>query len=216
MFDRLSSALSRGLRHHPSVKTGRWAKIGKWVTLEEGVILGDWSHVGDGSRIGPCSVLGSWARVGENVNLGARVHLGSHTRIQDGVTVPDDTVFGDADLVTRDEVIPARCGGHAMQVLREGVFVSAVFGKFLIPLDKSDPEDLLDRLLDDHQWGRSDALEPCRCLRRPRPEEEDRAFRIVRSRLEAHRLGVWPSSPFGIANCDRDLPGPETWEIPEP
>jgi hypothetical protein len=189
---RLLSRLFGGTRRPRSVTVGTWTRIGDQVTLGERVVLGDWSHVGDRSRIGPDCVFGPWARVGADVILGARVRLGSHTRVQDGVAIPDDAVLGDGDLVTPDGIIPNRCGGFMTTILRGGAFISGPFGKFLVPLEESDPDALTDQMVDDHQWGRSDALEPCRCFRPPYPEEEEAAFRAVRSRQKLHRLGLWP------------------------
>jgi len=165
--------------------------------------------VGDGSRIGEDCVFGPWARVGANVTLGARVRLGSHTRVQDGVTIPDDAVLGDGDLVTPDGVIPNRCGGFMTTILRGGAFVSGPFGQFLIPLEESDPDELSDWMVDDHQWGRSDALEPCRCFRAPHREEEEAAFRAVRSRQKLHRLGLWPPTGRPVPVTEASDPFPE-------
>ncbi|PTX52351.1 transferase family hexapeptide repeat protein [Gemmobacter caeni] len=207
---RVLSRLFGGPRHPRSVTVGTWTRIGEGVILGERVQLGDWSQVGDRSRIGPDSVFGPWARVGADVTIGARVRLGSHTRVQDGVTVPDDAVLGDGDLVTPDGIIPDRCGGFTTTILRGGAFISGPFGKFLVPLEESDPDELTDQMVDDHQWGRSDALEPCRCFRPPRPEEEEPAFRAVRSRQKLHRLGLWPRpapvliEPGGISPEESD------------
>lgn len=202
---RLLSRLFGGTRRPRSVTVGTWTRIGEGVILGERVRLGDWSQVGDRSRIGPDSVFGPWARVGADVTLGARVRLGSHTRVQDGVMIPDDAVLGDADLVTPDGIIPDRCGGFMTTILRGGAFISGPFGQFLVPLESTDPNDLTDRMVDDHQWGRSDALEPCRCFRAPYPEEEEPAFRTIRARQKLHRLGLWPvRPPSGGADLARD------------
>lgn len=193
------------------VRLGSWTKIGNGVVLAERVRLGDWSHVGDGSRIGPDTEFGPWAMVGRDVTIGARVRLGSHTRVQDGVTIPDDAVLGDGDLVTPDGIIPDRCGGFMTTILRGGAFISGPFGKFLVPLEESDPDELTDQMVDDHQWGRSDALEPCRCFRAPTPEEEEAAFRAVRARQKLHRLDLWPPASPRWSEADRN-----THESPEP
>lgn len=199
------SRLFGGTLRPRSVTVGTWTRIGEGVLLGERVQLGDWSQVGDRSRIGPDSVFGPWARVGADVTLGARVRLGSHTRVQDGVTVPDDAVLGDGDLVTPDGIIPDRCGGFMTTILRGGAFISGPFGQFLVP------DELTDQMVDDHQWGLSDALEPCRCFRAPTPEEEEAAFRSVRSRQKLHRLGLWPvRPPIGGSDPAQDPdPGPE-------
>lgn len=73
-------------------------------------------------------------------------------------------------------------------------------GHFLIPLD---PGELIDQLIDKHQWGRSETLEPCRLLRPPRPEEMAGALRVVRERQRASRQPA--SAPDDRAE---DLPIP--------
>lgn len=208
---RLFSRLFAGTRRPRSVTLGTWTKIGEGVILGERVRFGDWSQVGDRSRIGPDCAFGPWAQVGADVTLGARVRLGSHTRVQDGVTVPDDAVFGDRDLVTPDGVIPDRCGGYSTTILRGGAYVAGPFGKFLVPLEESDPDELTDQMVDEHQWGRSDALEPCRCLRAPHPGEEEAGFRAIRARQKLYRLGLWPvRPPIGGSDPAQDPdPGPE-------
>ena len=186
-------------RRPRSVTVGTWTRIGQDVILGERVRLGDWSQVGDRSRIGEDSVFGPWARVGADVTLGARVRLGSHTRVQDGVVIPDDAVLGDGDLVTPDGIIPNRCGGFTTTILGGCAFISGPFGRFLVPLEGGDPDELTSQMVDDHQWGRSDALEPCRCFRAPHPEEEEAAFRAVRARQKLHRLGLWPRPPLAAS-----------------
>lgn len=200
--------IGRGAVIAERVRIGNWSQVGEGVLLGDRVQLGDWSQVGDRSRIGPDSVFGPWARVGADVTLGARVRLGSHTRVQDGVEIPDDAVLGDGDLVTPDGIIPDRCGGFMTTILRGGAFISGPFGKFLVPLEKSDPDELTDQMVDDHQWGRSDALEPCRCFRAPTPEEEGAAFRAVRSRQKLHRLCLWPPGALPIPEPDEPAPEP--------
>jgi len=160
------------------VSLGTWTKIAAGAAIGERVRLGDWSEVGAGSVIGPDVTFGPWARVGRDVTLGAGVRLGSHTRVQDGVTVPDGAVFCDCDLVTPEGVIPNCTGGSITSFFPEGAMVSGPFGAFLIPhVSHADDEELIDQLVDDHQWGRSEALEAFRVPHLPPPGMEQEAFR---------------------------------------
>ncbi|MCR9074341.1 MAG: hypothetical protein NXI18_22060 [Alphaproteobacteria bacterium] len=180
-FDRLLS----GSRIHRTVTVGAFTRIGPWAIIGERVRLGDWSEVGAGSRVGPDCVFGPWAKIGRGVTLGAGVRLGTHSRIGDGTHIPEGMVVGDNELITPQGVFENRTGGFGTSILEEAATVSGPFGHFLIPLDPWDPDELIDQLVDDHQWGRSDALEPCRLLRPPRPEEIEGALKVVRARQEA-------------------------------
>lgn len=88
-------------------------------------------------------------------------------------------------------------------IFGDAATVSGPFGHFLIPLDPGDPDELIDQLIEDHQWGMSDALEPCRLLRAPRPEEMETALRVVRARQETFRRGTW--APEEEVRSDPDI-----------
>lgn len=185
-FDRLLS----GSRVYRSVTTGTFTRIEPGAIIRERVVLGDWSEVGAGSRVGPDCTFGPWAKIGRGVTLGAGVRLGTHSRIGDGTHIPEGMVVGDNELITPQGVFENRTGGFVTSVLEEAAIVSGPFGHFLIPLDPGDPDELIDQLVDDHQWGKSDALEPCRLLRSPRPEEVEEALKVVRARQEAFNRGA--------------------------
>jgi len=180
-FDRILG----GSRISRSVTVGAFTRIEAGAIIGDRVRLGDWSEVGSGSRIGPDCVFGSWAKIGRGVTLGAGVRLGSHSRIGDGTYIPEGMNVGDNELITPQGVFENRTGGFVTSIYPDAATVSGPFGHFLIPLDPGDPDELIDQLVDDHQWGRSDALEPCRLLRAPRPEEMEAALSVVRARQDA-------------------------------
>jgi hypothetical protein len=212
----LLTRLFGGARIPSSVTVGHWTQIGHGVVLGDRVRLGDWSRVGEGSVIGADCVFGPWARVGANVTLGAGVRLGSHTRVQDGVTVPDGAVFADCDLVTHDGVVPNRTGGYAYGLLGQAAMVSSPFGVFLIPFDEdlfvlpTRHEDrhhaVVEQMIEDHQWGRSDALDLCRVPHPPAPSELGEMIRAVRQRQKRAHLRVVPGEPD--RGQDDDQPSP--------
>lgn len=198
LFDRLLS----GSRIPRSVTVGAFTKIEPGAIIGERVRLGDWSEVGSGSRVGPDCVFGPWAKVGRGVTLGAGVRLGSHSRIGDGTYIPEGMSVGDNELITPQGVFENRTGGFVTSIFEDAATVSGPFGHFLIPLDPGDPDELIDQLVEDHQWGRSDALEPCRLLRTLRPEEMEAALRVVRSRQDAFNRheGPTPSEQTDLLN----------------
>lgn len=198
-FDRLLS----GSRVHRTVTTGAFTRIEPGAVIGERVRLGDWSEVGAGSRVGPDCAFGPWAKIGRGVTLSAGVRLGTHSRIGDGTHIPEGTVVGDNELITPQGVFENRTGGFVTSILEDAATVSGPFGHFLIPLDSGDPDELVDQLVDDHQWGRSDALEPCRLLRPPRPEEVEEALKVVRARQEIFHRGGRANE--GEVEADPDL-----------
>lgn len=189
LFDRLLS----GSRIPRSVTVGAFTRIETGALISERVRLGDWSEVGSGSRVGPDCVFGPWAKVGRGVTLGAGVRLGTHSRIGDGTFIPEGMTVGDNELITPQGVFENRTGGFVTSIYPDAATVTGPFGHFLIPLDPEDPDELIDQLVEDHQWGRSDALEPCRLLRAPRPEEMEAALRVVRARQDAFSRQEWPA-----------------------
>lgn len=195
-FDRVLG----GSRVSRSVIVGPFTRIEPGAIIGERVRLGDWSEVGSGSRIGPDCVFGPWAKIGRGVTLGPGVRLGSHSRIGDGTYIPEGMSVGDNELITPQGVFENRTGGFVTSIYPDAATVSGPFGHFLIPLDLGDPDELIDQLVDDHQWGRGDALEPCRLLRTPRPEEMEAALRVVRARQDAFKRhdGQAPSAPTDL------------------
>lgn len=157
-------------RFPSSVEVGRWTRVGDDVEIGENVRLGPWSQVGDNCSIGEGTTFGKWACIGSNVTLGANVRLGSHTRVMNGVTVPPGAVFDDGDLVTRQGVIPNRTGGYSRVSTPDGIAVSAPFGRFLVPLHGDLGMSLVEKMVEDHQWGRSTMLEDFRVIPAPEPE----------------------------------------------
>lgn len=205
MSERLSflDRLLSGSRVHRSVTTGTFTRIEPGAIIGERVRLGDWSEVGAGSQVGPDCVFGPWAKIGRGVTLGAGVRLGTHSRIGDGTHIPEGMVVGDNELITPQGVFENRTGGFLTSILEDAATVTGPFGHFLIPLYPGDPDEMIDQLVDDHQWGRSDALEPCRLLRPPRPEEVEAALKVVRARQDTFLRDGW--APDGD---DEDLLSP--------
>lgn len=175
------SKIHSSARMESPVQIGSWTVVEAGARIGRGTLLGHWSHVGEGCLVGEDVHFGPWAKIGRNVVLGNKVRLGSHTIVQDGVALPAGTVCQDFDLVTPRGIIAGRTGGYCMGLNGTGFEINGPFGQFRIPVPPGSVstdqqvEDLhvmFEAMIDDYQWGRSDALEAFRIEERPEMEPD--------------------------------------------
>jgi len=132
------------------VEMGFWTSIASKAHIGDKVELGGWAKVGEGSVIGEGAVIGSHAEIGKNVVIGAGAVLPDHVRICDDIVIESGRVFEGHELVTREGVIPNRCGGFmtSQHEYTSPVHISGPSGQFIVPYLEFD-EDMID----EHMWG---------------------------------------------------------------
>lgn len=151
------------------VEMGFWTRIGHKAHIADKVELGGWANVGEGSVIGEGAVIGSHAEIGKNVVIGAGAVLPDHVRICDDIVIEAGRVFEGHELVTKDGVIPNRCGGFmtSQHEYTSPVHVCGPFGEFIVPYLEFD-EDMID----EYMWG-GDRLEAYRVETQEVEPEDD-------------------------------------------
>jgi acyl-[acyl carrier protein]--UDP-N-acetylglucosamine O-acyltransferase len=137
------------------IEMGFWTSIGAKTHIGDKVELGGWARVGEGSVIGEGAVIGSHAEIGKNAVIGAGAVLPDHVRICDDVVIEPGRVFEGHELVTKEGVIPNRCGSFIYSQIDYDapVVITGPFGDFEVPAHEFD-EDMID----DFMWG-DDKLE---------------------------------------------------------
>lgn len=132
------------------IKMGFWTRICDNAHIGDKVELGGWAKVGEGAVIGVGAIIGSHAEIGKNAVIGAGAVLPDHVRICDDIVIEAGRVFEGHELVSKDGVIPNRCGGflYSQHDCTGPVYVSGPFGQFIVPYLDFDEE-----MIDEHMWG---------------------------------------------------------------